>query len=84
MKKTSLGLKVRAVSQNRPIARAMGIQSSKIDAITFGIGSGIAGVAGVAGVAPGIWAQAVNNAARAVAVRARLPPFAVARNVRCR
>lgn len=48
MKKTSLGLKVRAVSQNRPIARAMGVQSSKIDAITFGIGSGIAGVAGVA------------------------------------
>ncbi|CAM3991679.1 urea ABC transporter permease subunit UrtB [Arcobacter cloacae] len=48
MKKTSLGLKVRAVSQNRSIARAMGIQSSKIDAITFGIGSGIAGVAGVA------------------------------------
>jgi urea transport system permease protein len=48
MKKTSLGLKVRAVSQNRPIARAMGIKSSHIDAITFGIGSGIAGVAGVA------------------------------------
>jgi urea transport system permease protein len=48
MKKTSLGLKVRAVSQNRPIARAMGIKSSYIDAMTFGIGSGIAGVAGVA------------------------------------
>ncbi len=48
MKKTSLGLKVRAVSQNRPIARAMGIKSSHIDALTFGIGSGIAGVAGVA------------------------------------
>lgn len=48
MKKTSLGLKVRAVSQNRPIARAMGIKSSYIDAVTFGIGSGIAGVAGVA------------------------------------
>jgi urea transport system permease protein len=48
MKKTSLGLKVRAVSQNRPIARAMGIKSSFIDAATFGIGSGIAGVAGVA------------------------------------
>jgi urea transport system permease protein len=48
MKKTSLGLKVRAVSQNRPIARAMGIKSSYIDAATFGIGSGIAGVAGVA------------------------------------
>ncbi|KHF20377.1 hypothetical protein PO81_08265, partial [Vibrio parahaemolyticus] len=48
MEKLSLGLKVRAVSQNRPIARAMGIKSSYIDAITFGIGSGIAGVAGVA------------------------------------
>lgn len=48
MKKTSLGLKVRAVSQNRPIARAMGIKSNYIDALTFGIGSGIAGVAGVA------------------------------------
>ncbi|RXJ98744.1 urea ABC transporter permease subunit UrtB [Arcobacter sp. CECT 8986] len=48
MKKTSLGLKVRAVSQNRTIARAMGIKSSYIDALTFGIGSGIAGIAGVA------------------------------------
>jgi len=48
LKKTSLGLKVRAVSQNREIARAMGIKASWIDAITFGIGSGIAGVAGVA------------------------------------
>jgi urea transport system permease protein len=48
LKKTSLGLKVRAVSQNREIAKAMGIKASWIDAITFGIGSGIAGVAGVA------------------------------------
>jgi len=48
LNKTSLGLKVRAVSQNREIARAMGIKASWIDAITFGIGSGIAGVAGVA------------------------------------
>lgn len=48
MKKTSLGLNVRAVSQNRKMARAMGIKSEWVDAMTFGLGSGIAGVAGVA------------------------------------
>ena len=48
MKKTSLGLHVRAVSQNRAMARAMGIKSEWVDAMTFGLGSGIAGVAGVA------------------------------------
>ena len=48
MKKTSLGLQVRAVSQNRTMARAMGIRSERVDALTFGLGSGIAGVAGVA------------------------------------
>ena len=48
MKRTSLGLSVRAVSQNRPMARAMGIRADRIDALTFGLGSGIAGVAGVA------------------------------------
>jgi len=46
--KTSLGLHVRAVSQNRDMARALSIKSSWVDAITFGLGSGIAGVAGVA------------------------------------
>jgi urea transport system permease protein len=48
LKKTSLGLKVRAVSQNRSMAQAMGVRTSFVDALTFGIGSGIAGVAGVA------------------------------------
>ena len=48
MKRTSLGLKVRAVSQNRAMARALGVRSNWIDALTFGLGSGIAGVAGVA------------------------------------
>ncbi|MCK4708681.1 MAG: urea ABC transporter permease subunit UrtB, partial [Gammaproteobacteria bacterium] len=48
MKKTSLGLNVRAVSQNRSMARAMGIRAEWVDAMTFGLGSGIAGVAGVA------------------------------------
>lgn len=48
LKKTSLGLQVRAVSQNRGMARAMGVKASKVDAMTFGLGAGIAGVAGVA------------------------------------
>ncbi len=48
LKKTSLGLQVRAVSQNRAMARALGIRSGWVDAMTFGLGSGIAGVAGVA------------------------------------
>ena len=48
LKKTSLGLHVRAVSQNRSMARAMGIRSGWVDAMTFGLGSGIAGIAGVA------------------------------------
>lgn len=48
MKRTTLGLKVRAVSQNRAMARAVGVRSSWVDALTFGLGSGIAGIAGVA------------------------------------
>lgn len=48
LKKTVLGLQVRAVSQNRNMARAMGVKSEWVDALTFGLGSGIAGVAGVA------------------------------------
>lgn len=48
LKKTPLGLQVRAVSQNRSMARAMGIRSQRVDALTFGLGSGVAGVAGVA------------------------------------
>ena len=48
LKRTRIGLEIRAVSQNRPMARAMGIRSSWVDAMTFGLGSGIAGLAGVA------------------------------------
>ncbi len=48
MNNTRLGLQVRAVSQNRPIARAMGIRAGYVDALTFGLGSGAAGMAGVA------------------------------------
>jgi urea transport system permease protein len=48
LKRTRLGLDIRAVSQNRAMARAMGIRSEWVDAMTFGLGAGIAGVAGVA------------------------------------
>jgi urea transport system permease protein len=48
LQKTSLGLKVRAVAQNRNMAKAMGVRTQWVDAMTFGLGSGIAGVAGVA------------------------------------
>ena len=46
--RSGFGLQMRAVAQNRQMARAMGIRSDRIDALTFGLGSGIAGIAGVA------------------------------------
>ncbi|MGF7159469.1 urea transport system permease protein [Rhodoligotrophos appendicifer] len=45
---TAFGLKIRAVTQNRRMAGGMGIRTPWVDAMTFGLGSGIAGMAGVA------------------------------------
>jgi urea transport system permease protein len=45
---TRFGLEMRAVTQNRRMAAAMGIRTAWVDALTFGLGSGIAGIAGVA------------------------------------
>ena len=45
---TALGLRMRAVTQNRRMAACMGIRTPWIDALTFGLGSGVAGMAGVA------------------------------------
>jgi urea transport system permease protein len=45
---TRFGLEMRAVTQNRAMARAMGIRTDRVDALTFGLGAGIAGLAGVA------------------------------------
>jgi urea transport system permease protein len=45
---TRLGLEMRAVTQNRAMAASMGVRTGWIDALTFGLGSGIAGIAGVA------------------------------------
>jgi urea transport system permease protein len=46
--KTRLGLFVRAVTQNRTMARCVGVPTARIDTMAFGLGSGIAGLAGVA------------------------------------
>jgi urea transport system permease protein len=48
MRYTSLGLYMRAVTQNRRMAGSMGIRTDRIDALAFGLGSGVAGIAGVA------------------------------------
>lgn len=48
LKRTRLGLEVRAVTQNPGMAASMGINPDRINMLTFGIGSGIAGIAGVA------------------------------------
>jgi urea transport system permease protein len=48
LKLSPLGLQVRAVTQNRRMAGSMGINTARVDTITFALGSGIAGLAGVA------------------------------------
>lgn len=48
MRYTRFGLNIRAVTQNRAMASSMGIPTGRVDALTFGLGSGVAGVAGVA------------------------------------
>ncbi|MEJ6479676.1 MAG: urea ABC transporter permease subunit UrtB [Octadecabacter sp.] len=48
LKRTRLGLEVRAVTQNPGMASSMGINPNRINMMTFGLGSGIAGIAGVA------------------------------------
>jgi urea transport system permease protein len=48
LKATPLGLQMRAVTQNRRMASSMGIRTPWVDAMTFGLGSGVAGIAGVA------------------------------------
>ena len=48
LKYTAFGLHMRAVTQNRRMGSSMGIPTARVDALTFGLGSGIAGLAGVA------------------------------------
>jgi len=58
LKRTRLGLEVRAVTQNPRMASSMGINPDKINMLTFGLGSGIAGIAGVA---IGLFAQVTSE-----------------------
>ena len=46
--RTRLGLFVRGVTQNRPIAACMGVDTARVDTLAFALGSGIAGLAGCA------------------------------------
>jgi len=48
LRRSRFGLEMRAVTQNRAMASSMGIRTDRVDALTFGLGSGIAGIAGVA------------------------------------
>ena len=48
LQKTSWGLRIRAVTQNRSMSACLGIPTDKVDAFTFALGSGLAGVAGAA------------------------------------
>lgn len=48
LQRTSLGLQLRAVTQNREMAAGMGIATRRVDTLTFGFGSGVAGLGGVA------------------------------------
>jgi urea transport system permease protein len=58
LNRTRLGLEVRAVTQNPRMAASMGINTDRINMLTFGLGSGIAGIAGVA---IGLFAQVVPD-----------------------
>ncbi len=46
MKKTKFGRRVRAITQNRDMAECLGIDSARVDTVTFAFGSGLAGLAG--------------------------------------
>jgi urea transport system permease protein len=48
LQRTRLGLQVRAVTQNRAMASCLGVPTRRVDALVFGLGSGIAGLGGVA------------------------------------
>jgi urea transport system permease protein len=48
LQRSAVGLKVRAVMQNRDMASCMGIAARKVDALTFALGTALAGLAGCA------------------------------------
>ncbi|MEO1352651.1 MAG: branched-chain amino acid ABC transporter permease [Cyanobacteria bacterium J06635_15] len=48
LQKSSWGLRIRAVTQNRGMSACLGIPTDRVDALTFALGSGLAGIAGCA------------------------------------
>lgn len=48
LSRTRLGLFMRAVTQNRAMAGALGVPTGRVDTLAFGLGAGIAGLGGVA------------------------------------
>lgn len=69
--KTKLGMQLRATSQNREISESMGVNTSKIDTLTFAFGSGLAGLAGailspLRSVTPGMGLEYVIDAFMAI------------------
>jgi urea transport system permease protein len=48
LNRSSWGLRIRAVTQNRSMSACLGIPTAKVDALTFALGSGLAGIAGCA------------------------------------
>jgi urea transport system permease protein len=48
LNRSSWGLRIRSVTQNRTMSACLGIPTAKVDALTFALGSGLAGIAGVA------------------------------------
>ncbi len=48
LNRTTWGLRIRAVTQNRSMSACLGIPTQQVDALTFALGSGLAGIAGVA------------------------------------
>ncbi|MEM8794722.1 MAG: urea ABC transporter permease subunit UrtB [Pseudomonadota bacterium] len=66
LRRTRLGLEVRAVTQNPRMAASMGINPDRVNMLTFGLGSGIAGIAGVA---IGLFAQVTSELGSAYIVQ---------------
>lgn len=71
--KTSLGLLIRAVVQNRTMAACMGVKTERVNMLTFGFGSGLAGLAGaflsqIGNVGPSLGQDYIVNAFMTVVV----------------
>ena len=73
LNKTSLGLLIRAVMQNRSMAACMGVRTERVNMLTFGLGSGLAGLAGaflsqIGNVGPGLGQDYIVDAFMTVVV----------------